>query len=330
MTQTHILNACRAAFRERKGLSVTGLNPLQSNQHPMVAFHLTWDGAPGGQTIPLIFRRYPGPLSWHTLDASGRAAREFAVLRWLGRNRFPVPPALATGSDEGGDWLLIGTLAGRNWWRPLGGVDFEKVLPGIVRQAVALMARLHAFDAAELSDVLPTITLAGVIEGYRQAVEEAGDPLLKAALRRLADLASGIEEAPPRLINVDAELTNLLVDQSGNVVAWLDWDDAALGDPRWDVAALVNSLRGAYQMNELAARAVADYGRETVRPVRDLEVWVALYAVLRWAQAVWLKEQIENERPLAFPALERFVAACDSHRAWAMEMLKEAEEGGTS
>jgi aminoglycoside phosphotransferase (APT) family kinase protein len=325
------LNACRAAFPERAGLSVEAVSPLESSHHPMLAVHLRAEGTP---LHPLILRRYTSPLGWHLFEDTNRASRELVVLRWLGEQGFPVPPAHAAGADESGDWLLVGAVSGQNWWQPLGLVDFDRVLPGVVRQQVEWMARLHALDPAPLQASgapLPVVTAAGVLETCRRAVRgdvrRDDDPAaVLAALERVTGLMGDDEERPARLVNMDAEVANVLVTPGGEVSAWLDWDEAALADPRWDVAALVNSLRGAYQMDELARRAVTQYNRETLRPARNLAAWVALYAVLRWAGCAWLKARIKAGHEVSFPSRDRFVAAYGSHRAWALEMLAEAEE----
>lgn len=327
-TPATALEACRVAFPHRDGLSVAGVNPLVSNQHILTVAHVKWEDDKGTRSEPVILRRYPSPLGWHTLDDPHRAARELTVLHHLRTNDFPVPPAYAIGTDESGDWLLIGVSSGRNWWLPFGLVNFSKVLPGITRRVVTLLARLHTLDVESLPTEdahLPSITVAGMLGTVHEIVKSADDPDIQEAADRITALMADIEERSPRLINVDAQLTNVLVNPSHEITSWLDWDEAALGDPRWDVAALVGSLWGAYQLRELATWAATTYSQETIRPTKDITRWVALRAVLRWAQCVWLLSEIKQGREIAFPGFERFINAYDSHKAWAMETLVEAE-----
>lgn len=325
LTPDAILSACRNIFPDRAGLSIQSINPLSTSSHPMVAFFL--HGA-SDRPQPLIFRRYASPLSWHHLGEIDRAAREDSVLRALQGCDLPVPPAVGYGRDDSGEWLIQGALPGRNWWLPIGLVDFERVLPGIVRQHVRHLARLHSLDTASLVKQadLPVITIQGVIDHTRELAREASDLDVVSAFDDVARLLVEVEEREPRLIQVDNHISNVLVNAAGEVAGWVDWDDAALGDPRWDVAALANSLRGDYQLHALAARAIADYGRETVRPVKGLTAWTALFAVLRWAGAAWMRDQLKQGRGFDFPAADRFVTSYDSHRAWALEILGEARE----
>ena len=326
------MNVCRAAFPDREGLTAEGVNPLEGNHHPMAVFFARWAG---GAARPLILRRYSAAWNARSPGQGNAAAREFAVLRALEGRDLLAPRAHAHGTDDAGDWLLLDALPGRNWWLPLGMVDFDKTLPGIVREQVRLLARLHSLDPAEIGNAisafglsLPVLSVSGVVEAARQRVRAAGDGDAATALDRVAALMAGLEESQPRLIHGDADITNLLVSRDGKVAGWIDWDEAALGDPSWDVAALVNSLRGDYQMHALAARAVADYGRETLRPVRAIAAWTALIAVLRWAFSAWLRDEAQRGHSLDFPAAERFIEGYSSHRAWAMEMLDEAEASG--
>jgi aminoglycoside phosphotransferase (APT) family kinase protein len=322
-----LLSVCRVVFPSRQGMAIRAINPLQSTHHAMTAFHLVWEeGDRSLQSMPMILRRYSFPPGWRSFDDADRAGREAAMLVWLTENGFPAPPVYGSGNDESGEWLLEGAIHGHPWWYPPGGVDFAAVLPGISRQMVGLLARLHSMEPGDLAAHIPTITVAGTLDVYQHAAQECSDPLLESALKRVRTMMVAVEERPPRMIHGDSVLANLLVDDHYQVAGWLDWDDAGLGDPRWDVAALVTSLRGDYQMNELADRALADYARETVRPVQNIRAWVAMIAVFRWVQSTWIRAMIRSGKTVEFPGREMFTESCDSHRAWAMEMLQEAEE----
>lgn len=324
-TPEQLLDACRAAIPDAADVTIESTNPMRGNHHEMnVCF-----ARANGQTYALIVRRVASPVTWHSPGAAGRAEREYNVLRSLRgvEPPLPVPPVYAAGSDGGGEWLVTGGVKGRNWWLPLGMVDFDKVLPGIVRETVRLLGRIHSLDTEIVHYAgLPTISTHGAIDAYHEKARAARDVDVTAALEQVAELMRDVEEREPRLLNGDADISNVLVDDQGAVTGWVDWDQAALGDPRWDMAVLVTSLRADYQMDSLAARAVADYARETVRPVRDLAAWVAMLAVIRWASCAWLRFEQDRGTLAEFPASERFLAAYDSHRAWALATLEEAAQ----
>jgi aminoglycoside phosphotransferase (APT) family kinase protein len=320
-----LLSVCRAAMPDREGLTVRSINPMPGKHHTVVAFQLI----EGETRTPLILRRYPSPLGWAALDDPHKARREFEVLRWLAGKELPAPEPVAMGHDSDGDWLLEKTISGRHWWLPLGSINFKKALPALVRQQVRLIGRLHSLELDDLpidAAHLPTITVRGVIEMTYRTLKKSGDSHLLAAIERISGLMRGVKERPPKLLHLNVEMENVLVDETGEITGWLSWDQAALGDPRWDVAVLVNSLYGGYHLPDLAAWAVDHYGRETVRPIKDIALWAALIAVLRWGQCSWLADQMRQHRAVSFPSCTRFLEAYSSHRAWAIQLLNEAEK----
>ena len=321
---SELMAACRAALPGRPGMDIRSINPLPGKQHTLVAFHLI----DGEARTPLILRRYPSPLGWAGPNLPGKARREFEMLRWLRGRDLLSPEAVGLGRDASGDWLLERAISGRHWWLPLGSVNFNRALPGLVRQMVRLLGRLHSLELDDLpteAALVPTITVRGVIQTWHAALRRSGDRHVVEAIERISGLMSTVQERPPRLLHLNVEMENVLVDEAQQIVGWLDWDQVALGDPRWDVALLVDSLYGAYALPDLARWAVTDYGRETVRPVKDIRLWAALIAVLRWAQCSWLAEQVRRRRKLSFPSSARFLDSYGSQRAWAMQLLNEAE-----
>jgi aminoglycoside phosphotransferase (APT) family kinase protein len=324
----NLIAAARSAFPDRGDFHVDTANPMAGNRHPMTAFFADWAD---GTSLPLVLRRYPAPPPLHMPGDTGPAQHEFNTLRWLSEIDFPVPTAYAHGRDDGGEWLLTGALSGQSWWLPIGLVDFDRTLPPIVRAQVRLMARLHSLDPAEHANAahFTSIERAAVIDQAADLARSAEDLDAVTALERIAEHLAADDVLPDRILAVDATVANMLIGSSGphagEVIAWLDWDEAALGDPRWDVAALISALRGSYGMDALAARAAADYTRDTMRQLPNLEVWVALRAVLDWIESAWLqKKQKVRELP-DFPAALQIAAAYDSRRAWGLAALHEVE-----
>jgi aminoglycoside phosphotransferase (APT) family kinase protein len=322
-----IIRACRSAFPERENLSIHGPYPLTSNRHTVVVIHLRWEDNQAQHRQPTIYRRYPCPLGWHTFDDPDRAERELTVLKWLHNQGFPAPNAYAAGHDDDGPWLLAEAITGKNWWMPLGTVDFNRVLGDVVRQQIKLMTHLHSLEPSTLEAAhIPTITALGVIDTYRPLAEQPADDGLGEALDRVAALMAQVDEEPTCLINVDAEPANLLVDPvSGQITAWLDWDETAIGDRRWDLAALINALHGKYTLPNLADQAAHQYAQHSVRPIRHIDAWAALVATLEWAQANSLKQTFRQEPPVDFPARQRMIDDYDSYRVRALDFLAKAE-----
>ncbi|NDJ51779.1 MAG: aminoglycoside phosphotransferase family protein [Chloroflexi bacterium] len=322
-----LLPILQHVFPDRTDLRVGALRPLESRREQVNAFFIEWQAEGQQQSAALVLRRYPAPISPSGIsNGVDRAARAAAVLKWLSGHDFPTPQVYGAGRDSQGDWLLVSALGGTNWWLPLGLVDFDRVLPGLTAQYVHLLVRLHSLDLSDgpSGDLVPTVTARGMLDQMAQHLKRSIDPDVHNGLERMGDLLTLIEERPARLVHLDWGLENLRVNKQGEICAWVDWDDAVYGDPRWDLGALVNSL-GQYQMRDLAKRAVRSYHTESVRPAKHISVWAALVAVLRWMHAAWLLVQIKLNTAQPYPDMERFVNAYDSHKAWAYELLEDAE-----
>jgi aminoglycoside 3'-phosphotransferase-2 len=68
---------------------------------------------------------------------------EIARLRWLGAKGIPCPEVLRTGSADGGDWLLMSALPGRDL-----AVSFELGPEHCLTVMADALRRLHAIDIA--------------------------------------------------------------------------------------------------------------------------------------------------------------------------------------
>jgi hypothetical protein len=326
MNDSHdLLTLARLALPDSKGLSIRSAAPLPASRFDLTILHTTSSTAP---TPPLIVRRYLAPPVHSGQFDPDLARREHDLRRWLIDHTFPAVPALAQGTDEAGMWLAEQAVSARNWWRPIGGVDFNTVLPGLADQAVALLARLHALDVHDqaLKKIdLPHLDPAMIIERTLAVTKICGDQMLASALKRLRDLFARIEPLPDVLAHGSLALADLLVDEAGKVIAWLGWQNAALADPRWDIAALSGDLRGSYQMPALADAALRGYESQSGRVLESMPHWEALLAGLRWAESAWLRTLIKKKTAPQFPALDHIAADTESRCAWAMECLNAAE-----
>ena len=232
----NLIGAAHASFPARGDLRVDTANPMAGNRHSMTAFFADWAD---GTSLPLILRRYPAPLPHHLPTGSNPAQHEYETLRFLQEVDFPAPRAYGYGRDASGDWLITGALPGRSWWLPIGMVNFDRTLPGIVREQVRLMARLHSLDPAEHDGTkhLPAIDLSSVVNKLIDHARDAEDLDTVTALERVLEQLVDDDISADRVLAMDATVANMLVgsrgSQSGEVIAWLDWDEAALGDPRW-------------------------------------------------------------------------------------------------
>jgi aminoglycoside phosphotransferase (APT) family kinase protein len=276
-----------------------------------------WFQAHTDATAPLAFELIAGGrsnLTFRVEDARGRA--------WVLR-RPPLGHVLATAHDMGREHRIISALAATDVpVAPVVGlctdeavngapfyvmdfVDGIVVRDGSVAQGLSVeqraaagrsvaetLAKIHAVDpdAVGLGDL-------GRKEGYiaRQLKRWNGQfeqartrdvPEVTTAHDRL--VARIPEQGAPAIVHGDYRLDNCMIDESGQVIAVLDWEICTLGDPLADLGLLMvywteaddqlAALPGAATTLEgfpTRAELVATYEAAGGRPVGDLDYYVA-------------------------------------------------------
>lgn len=210
---------------------------------------------PEGTRLRVVVRE-PGVAEW---KGPGRqtARREFDLLGHLHRAGLPVPRPLLIAEDGQQPFFVMEFVEG------------TRDLPARGPESMAhALADIHAFP---LEEVPPLPEREDPIAGLPEFLGPD-----RAELReRLA--AHPIVLRPRRtLLHGDYWPGNVLW-LHGEVVALLDWEDAALGDPLSDVACCRLELR--YVVGALGAdRFTREYARRSRRDLQELPVWDAYVA----------------------------------------------------
>ena len=180
-----------------------------------------------GDGIRRVVVRRHGAADWKPLEPNV-AAVEFALLQKLGDLGFPVPQPLFlddTGTVLPSPFFVMSFVEGTSENPP------ERLHTALEQLAVVL-ARLHAFDV-DLLRVPDLPEREDPVAGALQYLPEAPrfDPV-RAVLETLHGQRS---PNAPAMLHGDVWLGNTLWNH-GELVAMLDWEDAAVGDPLCDVA----------------------------------------------------------------------------------------------
>ena len=209
---------------------------------------------PSGQSNPTwrlttaagtwVLRTRPAPAADAPTGAHA-LGREFRIVHALRDSGLPLPRMLALCEDEsviGRAFSLMTYVAGRTFEEPsLPGTD-PASRRAIHADMMRVLARLHAIDPsrADLAGLARPgrfldRQLARWTAQYRATADRA-IPEMEALIawlpRNLPD-----DDAPPRLLHGDFKAGNMVFDaHQPRVVALLDWELAALGDPRADLA----------------------------------------------------------------------------------------------
>jgi aminoglycoside phosphotransferase (APT) family kinase protein len=187
-------------------------------------------GAPAGWASPLVLRVLPRQHD------PRRALREAAAQNAVVDLGYPAPRVLDASADVGtlgGAFLIMERATGR----PM--LDERRF--GIATTLVDIQARLHALDAE------PFLRAMDGAGGREQALFDAllGQLARRAAGHSHDGLRPGMDwllahrpPAPPRLAICHGDLHPLNVLMAGRTVtAVLDWPNAVVADPAYDVAA---------------------------------------------------------------------------------------------
>ncbi len=209
----------------------------------------------------VVFRQHSDKAQKNHTDTI--AAKEFAVLEHLSRAGVAVPTPLATSTSNNGQgpWLLLEWIEGSTELTPAWvniGLD-------------AMVDFLHVLQAV----ALPTTTLPGIepIENPEEAIvphlpdDEIG--------RALAEhLAAGIKRSPNQrvLLHGDYWPGNVLFHE-GSLVAVIDWEDAAVGDPLVDLATARVELICAYGQAAVDRFTERFLGQTPPLDLTDLPLW---------------------------------------------------------
>jgi aminoglycoside phosphotransferase (APT) family kinase protein len=261
-----------------------------------------------GVAIPLVLRHHRSSVSyWQNRDFN-KCPREWAVLRRLRLDGFPAPRPVAQGEMSLGQYLIWQLPAGETWYRP--GQSFAEQAGPIIPQLANLLSILHALDQNSLNhEPLYQATVAGTLVRMLIWSREIGSEALRQMVARLKPAVAGLESWQPSLLHGNPHLDNLLV-SNGEITALLNWENAAIGDPRWDVMAAAYWLR--QRDPALADQLVNWYETFTGKTIAERPFWWALLSVRLWALKAWVNYAID-QRILAADFAEWTVDLAEVH-----------------
>ena len=278
---------CRRSFPERLEQTLSGIQVEEGGRHPTVSLSLAWREGRRPRVERLIVRRYADPWTWWSADDREKPQREWAVVRWLYGRGLPVPLLYASGADRQDPFLLSARVAGQ---RPaLGGAPDASAYAEALAGLLAQLHRLIPPNAVRKA--LPQVSAVGELDRLAALAQECNDGELIEAVSELC--AREVEELTPCVLHGDPRVANVLCDARG-VTALLAWENAALGDPRWDIARTTNDLRS-HRAEAFVEPLCAAYRDGGDADLRGLTYWEALTAVQSWTLVEWVRGTVPPE-----------------------------------
>lgn len=253
--------------------------------------HLVQARSADGSVFRIVIRRY---AIFGNYDRGEKARREFRALELLRSNDIPVPRPLyldEKGTTLGTPGIVTSYVPGEQVASPSEPVSWARSL-------AMMLAKIHSIPcdiAAEafLLDANSEATWflrSGFVPDYMKAHPDGA-----AVWQTAHGLWLNIQQAPAGLVHIDYWSGNILWD-AGRIVAVVDWEEAAYGDPGIDVAycRMDMFLSG---MSEAADEFLSVYEAEMGRRVANLGLWeLAAAARPMFNPEGWISESPAKER----------------------------------
>ena len=283
--------------------------------HDTAIFALRLAGGPPGWTGPLILR-----LQGDHQDPR-RSLREQAAQNAVADLGYPTPRVLDACADPGvlgGGFLVMERAAGR----PM--LDAQRT--GVARALVELQSRLHDLPAEPFLRAVDTVggralsTFDGLFAHLAARAGRRAHDGLRAPMDWLLAHRPA-EPARPAICHGDFHPQNVLM-SAGAVTAVLDWPNAIVADPAYDIAAtriIVGLVPMALSSVPAALRGVAHVvrvvmlrrylagmlGRRAIAP--DVLAYYEAAACMRQLVRIWEARLDAAERGVAPGALDASV-----------------------
>lgn len=226
---------------------------------------------PDGQARKMIVRQH-GDADLRRNPNS--AADEYRLLQFLHARGLPVPePYYVDPSGEilSAPCLVLEYLEGATQFAPAHVSDF-------VSQSAFNLARIHSVDGADLS-FLPRRE-AQVAQMLKDRSVHSDDTLNEGGIRDALEAVWPLAQVNAKtLLHGDFWPGNLLW-KDGRLVAVIDWEDAALGDPLADLANARLEMLWAFGIDAMHSFTQRYTAIMTALDVTHLPYW-DLYAALR-------------------------------------------------
>jgi len=263
--------------------------------------------------------------------------RQAKLLCVLAEHDFPVAPVRFAGRDDtwfDTDYVIFAFMPGRAFlaWDPHPSFSREpESVAAKWRAAVALVARVHAFDwEAYLGDWETPTPIENEVERWDSILSQAAEPewTRHGTEVRAGLLASAPPASPQGLLHGDCQPGNILFRENGEVSALLDWELSSIGSQYYDLGWLVMiGDRSSWDprwrpVNSLEPEDLIDYYRQlTGRSCQGIS-WYRALANYKMAVVTGLFVKLHRSGRRIDPEWEKFGYAAPSLFRRAIELLE--------
>ena len=290
LSDSQILDWLQHTFSDAPHLQLVRRRPVPSFQQQLEMVTVKIDADEKEATeITIMVRVYRGFFTLWTLESPDLPQREQAAWKVAKRAGLPIPDLLYFSQQDDISVAIQTCLLGKH----IGRVRNELV----IRHLAELLARLHRTNISETdTNQLPDGSLSNLLGRMAAWADESENVELVEKVKFIEGQSGDIEERPGVLIHGDCHPGNFLSDGQ-RITAMLDWEDCAIGDPRFDVARMDRCLR------RLGSADLADSFLHVYQENSDFELgpmkfWVELWRLRDQSVGSWMAHRLIHDLPL--------------------------------
>lgn len=287
-----ILGVCQKAFPSEQALRVDSISLKDDGISPHKDYSFFLHA--GDSDFRIHLRLHFALFSIWSGSEDIKASKEYAVLRHVYRQGFPAPFSYsfsATSQPFGHSYVMMDPGDGERWDKFTD--SYREVQEKIIDSLATEMNKLHR-SIEPKHPLLPVIEVEPFLGRLWGRVTRLLDMDLKHYFSVSLEKIKQIQPLAPVLLHGSLDLNNILIQQD-HISTVINWEHAAIGDPRWDVAAASLSIQ---MKNDkmLANRFVTNYAQQFGLPVDHLDVWEGLVALRMYTLSRWLRFMDERSQ----------------------------------
>lgn len=280
-----LLSVCRKVFTPSSTLDIGSLSHRISHSSPHWEYDFTLMFP--DIEINLILRLHNGLFSiWGDTDYI-KTTKEYAISRHAYQYGYPAPFPYSFSPSEkpfGRPYIIVDPGDGVPWWD--AGENVRILEERAVESIAERLAQLHRTVPAK-HPLIPKVGVTHVLHNLWNRVKWLENERLNRCFLGCKRQAASIARMPPVMLHGCFDIDHVLL-LNHQVRTIINWEHAAIGDPRWDAAYTSLSLQRQSD-RYVANHFLAKYVQFIETPLSDINFWEGLVALRGYASCLWLR-----------------------------------------
>ncbi len=285
-----LLTVCQKLFPMESSVKVHSISPRLNRIFPHQDYDFSLQLP--DTDLRMILRLHHGIFSFWSGTENLKTSKEYSVMRHAYQNSYPVPfPYIFSSSHQPFGWpyLIMDPGDGIRWWEI--GESLRMLQEQLVNSLAEQLASLH-LSIPTNHPLIPVVTPENLLKQLDLRVRQLGNQELIACIQNAHEQSLKQVEYPQVLVHGCFNMDNMLI-LNNKVRTVINWEHAAIGDLRWDVAHTSLSLQRDNDRS-LANIFIARYVQLIGDSLENLNFWEGLVALRSFAYSQWIRSLDEK------------------------------------